>query len=188
MPIYMRVPQQKGYVTTKHYQDWIEIDPFSLSIDRGIYATPGHLCNPNISSDIDANEIEICKIVDKISSAEASDVAWQSIGSVIINRVNNRRFKHSPKHHTVRYYDTGEVIQFTGFGAFTKKNIPYRDAIAFMTQKSTKKPAKIECLINLLKPIYFEHKIAIDAELYFSTKEQKRALKLNPKNYPEKPR
>lgn len=302
MTIYIRIPQQKGSVTAKNNQDWIEILHFSFSVDREIYTTPGHVCN-RICSDINADEIQIYKTVDKASAyffsesctgkaiseidisivnaqgmpiiqykldnviisgyelfadeddtphetislnftdvevryssieggvvkpisvkartgsrasdlvrlhrhienrspegfnlfvatvygeaAAASEVAWQSIGSVIINRVNNRRFKHGPKHHTVRYCDTDEVIKLTGFDAFTNKNIPYQGALAYMTRKSTAKPVKIDHLINILKPIYFEHKTTTDAELYFSPNEQKREHELDPKHYPEKPR
>lgn len=120
-------------------------------------------------------------------AANESEVACQAIASVVINRVDNKRFVHGPKGDRKKLTSPFEVIQYTGFDAYTRPNKPYYEALKYLNNPSEKMPPRLNKIVNLLKPIYFENRLTTDAVIYYSPKAQHTLHLKFPDTYREKP-
>lgn len=121
-------------------------------------------------------------------AANQSETAWKAIGSVIINRVQNKRFLHHLHDHYLKCETTSEVIIFTGFDAYTRKTREFNLAMAFLEGRLQNPPQNLSHMIDALKPIYYTGKVTTNAILYYSPKTQARKHLENPRKYLEKPK
>ncbi len=114
-------------------------------------------------------------------SAASSEIAWEAIANVIMNRVGEKEWKK---------YDTVEkIIKYTGFDAYTLKNTPYKIAESYLKNR-TGNNLKIEKLINIVINIYYNEKpdITNGALLYYSPKAQETLHNKYPNKYLKTPK
>lgn len=116
-----------------------------------------------------------------------SEVAWQAVASVIINRINHPRFVYKKHCHYCRFHNSDEVIKISGFDAYQQKTVFFKKALNYLRDKSIKKDSLIEKMMELLKPIFYENQITTDAQLYYSPRLQAFLHKVHPKKYHEIP-
>lgn len=121
-------------------------------------------------------------------AANQSEVAWQAIASVIINRVDNKRFKYDKEGQGTRFYSPSEVIMLSGFDACKEQTPLFKFAFSFMNNEKKPENVKIMHLINTLKPIYYQNKVTTNATMYYSPTAQHWLHEHNPKKYPVKPK
>lgn len=91
---------------------------------------------------------------------------------MIVNRVNNKRFVHGHNGRRKRLVSPFEVIQYTGVDAYSHPNQPYYKALKYLNNRNEKMPPRLDKMISLLRPIYFENRLITDAVIYYSPKAQ----------------
>lgn len=113
-------------------------------------------------------------------AAACSEIAWQAIANVIMNRVGVRDWK--------KYKTPTEVIMYSGFDAYTNPNEPYKEAENYFNNRDYTN-VKIEQMIEIIIPIYRgqTEDITNGATLYYSPEAQKYLHAKYPQLYPEKP-
>lgn len=116
-------------------------------------------------------------------AATSSEIAWQSIACVVLNRIGVREWS--------RHKTATDIIKNTGFDAYTHRNKPYITAEDYMkeNQNSPGNNKIIEKMISCLTPIYLKKKSDITnrAVLYYSPKAQAALHKINPKVWKSTP-
>lgn len=121
-------------------------------------------------------------------AAGQSEAAWQAIASVIVNRVHNKRFVYKKNSHLFRFENTDQVIKISRFDAYSTQSPLYKEAIHFLNNTNSRQaPPRINELIKIIKPIYYENKTTTSAELYYSPHAQHALHIKYPKKYNDKP-
>lgn len=119
-------------------------------------------------------------------AASQSEGAWKAVGSVIMNRLNNKRFAYGPRGSKKIPTTVKEVVETGGFDALSDANKPFRNAKDFFDRGGCA-PAHLKAMITTLKPVFYEKKLITNSVLYYSPKEQRRAHLENPHKYREVP-
>lgn len=105
-------------------------------------------------------------------AASQSEVAWQAVGSVIMNRVGNNLWKTKNDSVTT-------IIKRTGFDAAAgKKNREFKKAKQYLLDR--KNPSLLNQyekdilnkMATLLAPVYYENQVITQATHYYSPKAQ----------------
>lgn len=115
-------------------------------------------------------------------AANCSLESWKAIASVIMNRMGKREWR--------RFRTISEIINFTGFDAFTDRNAPFRQAIALFTGRADPRAeigVKLMDLCQAVLPICRGENVTTDAVLYYSPKAQAALHKKNPKKWRARP-
>lgn len=118
-------------------------------------------------------------------AASQSEGAWKAVGSVIMNRLNNKRFAYGPRGSKQIPITVKEVVETGRFDAQWRRNEAFRQAEAYF--KGEGKPLKIDELIISMKPIFYGNIVTTDAVMYYSPKTQQYEHKHDPVNYKELP-
>jgi hypothetical protein len=109
-------------------------------------------------------------------AAESSPASWMAIASVIMNRVGQREWK---KHKTPL-----EIIQHTGFDAYSHRNAPYRLAYKVLEVPAMAMPgSKLKLFMDHVIPMYEGWPRTTDAQLYYSPKAQAALHKKHPRKW-----
>lgn len=109
-----------------------------------------------------------------------SETAWQVIANVIMNRRNDK--------HWGEYSSITEIIEHSGFDAYTNENNMYKIAKSYLDNRDYTN-AEIEKMISLVIPIYEGETTDISngATMYYSPGAQKELHEKYPEKYKEKP-
>jgi len=121
-------------------------------------------------------------------AAGQSEAAWQAIGSVIMNRVGNKRFAndltegHAPQ-------DIVAVIKTGGFDAYKDRTSQFLKAKKYLENPhENTSPPHLKSLILAVKPIYNnKHAVTTEAVMYYSPKAQHALHRKKPQKYDEVP-
>lgn len=109
-----------------------------------------------------------------------SEVAWQAVANVIMNRVGKYDWK--------KYTTPVEVIKYSGFTAYNSPNEPFREAKSYFEERDYSNE-QIEKMIEIVIPIFRGkgEDITNNAIAYYSPNAQKALHEKYPEKYPEIP-
>lgn len=109
-----------------------------------------------------------------------SEVAWQAVANVIMNRVGKYDWK--------KYTTPVEIVKYTGFSAYSNPNEPFREAKAYFEERDYSNE-QIEKMIEIVIPIFRGkgEDITNNAIAYYSPNAQKALHEKYPEEYPEIP-
>jgi len=96
-------------------------------------------------------------------AASESEASWEAIANVIMNRVGKREWGNKG------WNTVTDIIKYSGFDAYTKKNDPYRTAVDYLDNRDGSNK-KIERLITITTAVYNRETkdITGGAVLYYS--------------------
>jgi spore germination cell wall hydrolase CwlJ-like protein len=107
----------------------------------------------------------------------SSKDAWRAVGHVIMNRVGYREWK---KRTTVT-----EVVENTGFDAYTQQTSQYKSAYNYLTGAADKAPPNLQEMLQVAANVYAgeDPDLTGGAVLYYSPKAQASLVKSHPEKY-----
>lgn len=143
---------------------------------------------PSLTTTLDYSNYEQKMFIATIfaETSVCSNTAGVAVANVIMNRVNNKTYSSWASYNTAQ-----EIIENTGFDAYSQKTGNYQDAMSYLNGTYYNKILSeyVDKLIEICMPVYWGEvdDITNGAVFYYSPKKQAELHKIYPQIYPEIP-